>query len=169
MFGFQSFQANPERVLGYLKDFELFCMGEKKLSSEEFMTLNVELSVGAVLHIGKRRYQLQQDGKHLIWTSPDNRDHDLGPIDSDNILREYPGFHRTRSLSLGHDQVQTNETLNIPRLQQQVTVVKLKDGSEGVAPNYKLALRNAVLKMHLKQIFNKWNRKDVWEKFYAKD
>lgn len=166
MFGFQSLQINPEKVLSRLKDFELFCLGKKELSPEQFKELNKELSVSAVLHIGKRSFRKDIDGKHLIWTGMDEREHDLGPVNNLDVVKEYPGFHRTRSLSLGHDRVTENEIMDVPR-HHPVTIVKLADGSTGIAPNYKMALRNAALKMHLKEQFNRKNRMDIWTKFYG--
>ena len=73
MFGFQTLQIKPEKVLRRLKDFELFCLGEKTLTPEVFKTLNEDLSLSAVLHIGKRYFRRDHDGKHLIWQGMDLR------------------------------------------------------------------------------------------------
>ena len=157
MLGLRSIKPDPKDVLAVLEDFELFCLGKKHMSPERFMELNIELSVSAVHSIGRHRYQHSADGRHLLWTGPDEREHDLGPVDEVNVLRNYPGFNRSRTLSLGHDQVAENEVIDVPALRRQITVVKMKDGSTGVAPNYKMALRNAALKMHLKHQFNRHN------------
>ena len=167
MFGFQSLQMKPEKVLRRLKDFELFCLGEKKLSPEVFRSLNEDLSLSAVLHIGKRHFRKDADGKHLIWQGHDEREHDLGPIDNIKITQDCPGYHKTRTLALAGDQVLKSDVINIPPSRKQVTVVKLKDGTTGVGPNYKMALRNAALKMHLKCAFEKANRADVWKRYYG--
>lgn len=167
MFWSKSSKTQGDELLSLLKDFELFCLGEKHLSPEQFQDINRELSLNAVLHIGTHRYQNTPDGKHLIWAGTDSREHDLGAADDPNVLRDYPGFHRTRSLALGHEQVEENTIINAPRRSQQVTMVKMKDGTTAVAPNYKLALRNAALKIHLKHQFNKHNRMDIWEKIYG--
>ncbi|MGB0719668.1 MAG: hypothetical protein ACPGRX_04295 [Bdellovibrionales bacterium] len=167
MFAFQSLQVNPKKVLKKLHDFELFCLGEKALSPAEFQTLNQELSIGAVLHIGKRRYSKHPDGKHLIWNGLDKREHDLGPVHKIDVMKHYPGFHKSSSLALGHDQVADNERLDIPKSHRSVSVVTMKDGSIGVGPNYHMALRNAALKMHLKTSFKKSNPDDAWKKVYA--
>lgn len=167
MYGLQTLKIHPKKVFECLKEFELFCLGETKITPEKFKNLNKELSVSAVLHIGRRRVEKNTDGKHLIWISPDQREHDLGSIHDVNVFRDYPGFNRTRSLSLGHDQVVESKIIGVPPLHNKITVVKLKDGSTGIGPNYKMALRNASLKMHLKKAFEKSNPPDLWKMFYG--
>ena len=163
----QNSSRDLEQVLGRLQEFELFCIGEKPLSPQQFKLLNMELSVSAVVHIGRTYLQKMEDGKHLIWTGPDDRAHDLGPVDSLNVCRDYPGFSRMRSRSLGGDNVVKNEILDAPVSGKKISVVRMDDGSEGIAPNYSMALRNAALKMHLKREFNRLNRMDVWMRFYG--
>jgi hypothetical protein len=155
----------PEKVLSDLEAFEAFCMGEKKLSPEEFKKLNVELSINAVLHIGKHKFRRQKDGQHLIWTDTERREHDLGPVENMNVLRDYPGFNKIRSLALGHDEVAESRVVSVPLLRRQVSVVRMKDGSTGLGPDYKTALRNAALKMKLKRHFNKNSIVDLWSRF----
>jgi hypothetical protein len=155
MFEFLNRKANAERLLSYIEDFELFCMGKKKMSPQEFMELNEELSISAVLSIGSHRFETKDDGRHLIWRGLDGREHDLGLADQVNVLRDYPGFHRTRTLSLAHGLVQNNTTMDVPLQRRQLSVVELKDGSIGIAPNYKLALRNAALRKHVTSEFNR--------------
>ncbi len=167
MFGFQSLQIKPEKVLQRLKDFELFCLGEKPMTPEHFKTLNEELSLSAVLHVGTRRFQRETDGKHLIWEGMDNREHDLGLIDDLNIRQDCPGFHKTRTQALGGDDILETDTLTIPPHSKRVTIVRMKDGTSGVGPNYKMALRNAALKMHLKCAFEKANQSDIWQQYYG--
>ena len=167
MFGFQSLQMKPEKVLRRLKDFELFCMGEKRLSPENFKTLNEELSLSAVLHVGSRHFRKEKDGKHLIWESPDHKKHDLGPIHNLNIMQSCPGFHKPRTLALAGDDVDGTDVIELPKVRKQITIVKMKDGTEGIGPNYKMALRNAALKMHLRCAFEKANKKDVWKQYYG--
>jgi len=167
MFGFQSLQMKPEKVLRRLKDFELFCLGEKKLSPENFKTLNEELSLSAVLHIGKRHFRREADGKHLIWQAPDNREHDIGRIDDLNIRQTCPGFHKVRTLALsGGDMIESDE-ITLPNMKKQVTIVKMKDGTTGIGPNHKMALRNAALKMYLRAAFEKNNKQDIWKRYYG--
>ncbi|MCB9983405.1 MAG: hypothetical protein H6861_07015 [Rhodospirillales bacterium] len=167
MFGFQSLRMKPEKVLRRLKDFELFCLGEKRLSPEDFKTLNEDLSLSAILHIGKCHFRKDIDGKHLIWQGHDHREHDLGPIDNINVMQDCPGYNRTRTLALAGDQVLESDVINIPPYRKQITIVKMKDGTTGVGPNYKMALRNAALKMHLKCAFEKANRADIWKRYYG--
>lgn len=167
MFWNKSPKDNGEALLSHLKEFEKFCLGETHLTPLQFRELNMELSVNAVQKIGKHRYQNAPDGQHLLWTGLDNREYDLGPADSPNVLRDYPGFHKLRSLALGHDLVSENTLIEAPRKGGQVTQVKLKDGTTGIGPNYKMALRNAALKMHLKHQFNQHNKMDVWSRFYG--
>lgn len=151
MFVFHSLQIKPRKILAKLKEFENFCLGKKKLSPEQFQSLNSELSMGAVFHIGKRRFSKQLDGKHLLWTGLDDREHDLGPVNRLDIKHTGPGFNRGSTMSLGNDMVEDSDVLEIPALKKQVSVVRLKDGNVGIGPNYKIALRNAALKMHLNQ------------------
>ena len=160
-------KSQAETLLARLKDFELFCVGEKHLTPEQFRTLNLQLSVSAVEHIGKLRVENTSDGRHLIWTGVDEREHDLGSAENPDISRDYPGFHRTRSLSMGHDMVEENLVIDAPRRGGQITLIKMKDGTTSVAPNYKMALRNAALKVHLKHQFNRLNQMDLWNRFYG--
>ena len=62
-------QVNPKKVLSKLQEFENFCLGKKRLTPEEFKALNIELSMGSVFHIGKRRFLKELDGKHLTGIS----------------------------------------------------------------------------------------------------
>ena len=167
MFGFQSLQIKPEKVLQRLKDFELFCLGEKNITPENFKTLNEELSLSAVLHVGKRRFQKEKDGKHLIWEGLDQREHDLGPVSELNIRQDCPGFHKTRTQALGGDHILETDTISVPPYSKQVTIVRMKDGTSGIGPNYKMALRNASLKMHLRMAFEKSSKQDIWKKYYG--
>jgi len=167
VFGLQSLQINPKKILAKLNDFENFCLGRRKLSPEEFKILNIELSMGAVLHIGKRRFLKELDGKHLLWTGLDDREYDLGPVHKLDIFHSGPGFHRSSTMSLGNNLVMDNELIEIPALKKQVSVVRLKNGSVGIGPNYKLALRNAALKMHLQKSFSFANPPDAWKEHYG--
>ncbi|HOO82024.1 MAG TPA: hypothetical protein PK513_05945 [Alphaproteobacteria bacterium] len=167
MFGSQYLQIKPEKVLQRLKDFELFCLGEKNLSPEMFKGLNEDLSLSAILHIGKRHFRRDIDGNHLIWQGLDKREHDLGPIDDLKITQACPGYHKARTLALAGDDVLGSDIVNIPTHKRQVVIVKMKDGTSGVGPNYKMALRNAALKMHLKYAFERTNRSDIWKQYYG--
>ncbi len=165
--GLQSFKISAEKVLSILEDFEAFCLGKKLMSPEQFMDINQDLSISTVLHVGSSRTERHDDGNHLIWAAPDNTEHDLGPLESLNVTRDYPGFHRTRSLCLGHTQVEDNELMHVPNTDRNITKVRLKDGTIGYGTDYKIALRNAVLKANLKNSFTKANPPNLWKMFYA--
>ena len=167
MFGFQTLQIKPEKVLKHLKDFELFCLDELFLSPDSFKVLNEELSLSAVLHVGKRYYRKDSDGKHLIWKGLDKREYDLGPLHDMNIMRNYPGFHKTRTLALAGNKVEKIDIIQSPKKRNTITVVTMKDGTAGLGTDYKTALRNAALKMHLKGAFKKANKDDLWKKYYG--
>lgn len=167
MFGLHSLKANPQKMLGLLEDFEEYCLGKRSMSQQEFRNINEELSLGAILHIGRCRFKNHEDGKHLVWTAPDRNEYDLGPVEKLNVMRDCPGFNRQLSLSLAHDQVEENNFMEIDHLKRQISVVKLKDGTTGIGPNYRIALRNAALRMHLKNAFNRANPLNLWKMFYG--
>lgn len=167
MLELQTLQTSPKKILNKLKDFENFCLGTINLSPEEFKKLNMELSIGAIFHIGKRRFLKNEDGKHLLWTGLDKQEYDLGPIHKLNIFRTGPGFHRGSTFSLDNDSVTKNEIMEIPGLKKQISIVTLKNGSVGVGPNYKIALRNAAIKSQLKNAFKFANPPDAWKEHYG--
>ncbi|MCC6597707.1 MAG: hypothetical protein IT559_02840 [Alphaproteobacteria bacterium] len=166
MFG-KSLYRKTDKILERLKEFEMFCMGEKYLTPEKFTSLNKELSISTIMHIGKHRYKTLPDGDHFFWTDLDNREHDLGIADDLNIFQECPGFHKTRTHALGNTDVVETRIVDIPSSRRQATMVVMKDGTTGIAPNYKLALRNAALKRHLKTSFKNASGWNIWKKFYG--
>ncbi len=166
MFGLWSSKIPPKKVFHLLKEFEAYCLGEKYLIPEDFRTLNEELSLGAVMHIGKHKFLDREDGRHLIWIDPQHQSHDLGPVNELNIMREYPGFHRYRSLALGHDLVEKCEVIDSNR-STPITMVKMVDGTVAFGTNYRIALRNAALKMHLKKSFLRANPATSWKNVYG--
>lgn len=166
MFNIENARPTAKKILGHIEEFERFCMGQSKLSPSRFRELNAELSIGSVLMIGKRRYEKNPTGKHLIWRGLDNQEHDLGPIHNTNVMRDYPGFHGKRSLSLGNDMVVESKIIHIPGMRGNLTVVTLQDGSVGIAPDYRMALRNACLKMHLKNTFNTMSLSSLWNSLW---
>jgi hypothetical protein len=165
MLHLRSLRIKAAQINALLDDFEGFCLGKRHLRPEQFIEINEELSIGAVLSIGRNRLEWHADGNHLIWTAPDRTEHDLGALEKINVMRDYPGFHRGRSLCLGHDDVSENDVLNAPGGHWNISMVKLKDGSTGYGPNYKIALRNAALKMHLKRQFALANPMNFWKNF----
>lgn len=163
----KSFHMKTDRILERLKEFEMFCMGERHLSPEKFTSLNRDLSLSAILYIGKHRYKTGPDGEHLIWIDLENREHDLGALEDLDVFRECPGFHKTRTQGLGNADVVETLIVEVPSPRRQATMVKLKDGTTGVGPNYKLALRNAALKRHLKSSFKQASGWNIWKMFYG--
>lgn len=155
-------------ILSHLSEFEDFCMGKVRFSPEKFRNINEELSVGAVLMLGKRRFQNNGNRKHLLWQGLDNREYDLGPVHEPRIMRDYPGFHAACSRSLGSNLVAETEIINGPNGRGNISVVTLIDGTVGIGPNYRTALRNAALKMHLKSKFNFLAMADsVWKSIWG--
>jgi len=167
MLSIESMRPSVKSMLGYIDEFEKSCMGEKKLSPSRFREINAELSIGAVLLIGKHRYQHNKDGKHIYWRGLDNREHDLGLVDDVKVMRDYPGFHARRSLALGNADVVENDVVDIPGHHNNFSTVKMADGSVGVGPNYRIALRNAALKMHLKKRFNRVSLSTIWNRVWG--
>ncbi len=166
MLGFNTLKVPPKKIFHLIKDFEAYCLGEKYLSPEDFRTLNEELSLGAVLHIGRHKFQHKDDGRHLIWIDPNNETHDLGPVSELNVMRDYPGFHRYRSLALGHEKVESCEVIESGKAHP-VTMVKMTDGTIAFGTNYRTALRNAALKMRLKHAFLRANPAASWRNVYG--
>ena len=167
MAGLQGKDVKGKEIAALIETYEQFCLGRKAMTPEQFTSINEELSISAVLAIGKNRVERREDGQHLIWIAPDKSEHDLGPVDNVNVMRDYPGFHRTRSLCLGQSHVDGNDVVHVPAIDRHISVVRLKDGSTGYGPNYKLALRNAALKMYLKKEFERVNPLNIWKIFYA--
>lgn len=154
-------------ILDMLERFESSCLGQIDLSQDEFKKINEELSMQSILAIGSHKIARSRHEDHLIWIAPDHTHHDLGAFGKINVMRECPGFHKTRSLLLGHKDVVENGLIDIPSQKKSISMVKLKDGSIGYGPNYRLALRNAALKMHLKRQFRKANPLHIWKRFYG--
>ncbi len=164
-------RANPtaKKILNSLDIFEEFCMGEKHYSPSQFRKINKELSIGAVLMLGKFRYKNGPTGKRIFWKGLDNREHDLGLTHDANIMRDYPGFNAKHSNSLAKDSVIESQIISIPNGKGNFSAVTLEDGSTGIGPNYRIALRNAALKMHLKSGFNPLATLDNFWKMMCSD
>lgn len=162
------FHIRADKVLERLKEFEMFCMGERALTPEKFTALNKDLSLGTILHIGKHRYKSEPDGAHFIWTDLENREHDLGAVEGLDVFRECPGFHKIRTQALGNADVAETRVVDVPSPCRQATMVRLNDGTTGIGPNYKMALRNAALKRHLKASFKRASGWDVWKTFFGR-
>ena len=163
MLSIEQVKPTPKNILEHLEEFEKFCLGEKKLAPAKFRDINSELSIFAVLTIGKRRYQENNDNKrHLIWIGADNCEYDLGLVDDINVMRDYPGFHGSRTMALGHENVAETKFIDVPNGRGSVCEVVMTDGSRAIGPDYRMALRNAALKMHLKSQFNSVSLTKIW-------
>lgn len=167
MFDLFSQRDQSRKILAMIDDFEQFCRGEKFMTPDQFREINEEISISAIMRIGRYKLERGSDGQHVIWTAPDKSRHDLGNVNNLNIMRDCPGFHRSRSLLLGHDKVAGTQLIDIPSIKKNISVVTMKDGSIGYGPNYKIALRNAALKMHLKREFERVNPIHLWKSFYG--
>ncbi len=154
MLGIENARPTAKKLLNHIDTFEEFCLGKRTYSPSIFRAINEELSVGAVLMLGKHRYQKERDGNHLLWKGMDEYEHDLGPVHEANIMRDFPGFHKKRSLSLGNTRVKETQIVPHPNGKGNLSIVIMKDGTVGIGPNYRIALRNAALRMHLKAKFN---------------
>jgi hypothetical protein len=117
-----------------------------------------------VLHIGQHKFKDGPEGRHLIWIAPDAQEHDLGPAAHQDLFLECPGFHRGRTHALGQKEVQASDVIDSPVCGKSFTVVKLKDGTQGIGPNYKMALRNAALKRTLQSQFTRASGKSLWDR-----
>jgi len=160
-------KPTAKKLLNHVEVFEAFCMGEQALSPTQFREINEELSIGAVLMLGKYRHQKSQDGHHLLWSGLDGREHDLGLVENANITRDYPGFHAKRTLSLGNNLVSETQIIASPNGRKNLSKITMEDGSIGIAPNYRMALRNAAIKMHLSNKFNYFSLSHLWNKVWG--
>lgn len=158
---------NTKKILSQIEEFERYCMGKGNLTPARFRSLNEELSIGAVLNIGKHKYVRNDGVKHLIWRGLDGEEYDLGATHESNIFRDFPGFHGKRSLALGETLVKENTTIKIAGMRGNLSVVTMEDGSVGIGPNYRMALRNASLKMHLNAKFNKVSLATFWKRIWG--
>ncbi len=163
MLALENVRPTAKKMLNHVDMFEEFCLGKRSYTPSTFRTINEKLSLGAVLMLGKHRYQKERDGNHLIWKGLDQREHDLGPVHEANIMRDFPGFNRKRSLSLGRDNVKETQIVPHPNGKGTLSIVIMKDGSVGIGPNYRIALRNAALRMHLKTRFNFASLFTLWK------
>lgn len=160
-------EQRRDKTLGDLQEFEDFCRGETQLTPHEYRILNEELSISAVLHIGSYTLDKRDNDTHLMWQAPDGQEYDLGSIQKMNVMNQYPGFSRTCTLALGHKDVRDARIIEADN-GKQISCVEMHDGSIGYGPNYKIALRNAALKMHLKTQFEQANPKGIWKLFYGR-
>ncbi len=168
MLSIENARPTNKQIMSHLEEFERFCLGETRLQPAKFREINEELSIGAVLMLGKRRYQNHEDGqRHLIWRGLDNQEHDMGQISDAHVMRDYPGFNAKRSRSLGVDMISESKIITAPNGKGHVSVVTMEDGSTGIGLDYRMALRNAALKMHLKKTFNTFSLASLWNSLWG--
>lgn len=163
MLALENARPTAKKMLNHIDTFEEFCLGKRNYTPSTFRAINEELSVGAVLLLGKHRFQKERDGNHLMWKGLDQCEHDLGPVHEANVMRDFPGFHKKRSLSLGKSSVKETQIVPHPNGSGNLSIVIMKDGSIGIGPNYRIALRNAALRMHLKARFNFVSLLTLWK------
>lgn len=160
-------RPNAQKLLHQLDAFENFCSGKDALSPHEFRSLNEELSIGTVLMLGSRRYEKTPEGNRLFWKSFDEREYDLGYVRDAKVLRDYPGYNARSSLSLKAGHCLSSEVIPSPRGKGTVYRVVLEDGTEAIAPNYRMAVRNVILKRHLMQQFNTFSLASLWDRVWG--
>lgn len=167
MISLENARPSTKMILNHLDEFEASCTGNTPLSPAKFREINTELSVGAVMMLGKLRYQNDFGGKRVYWRGPDNKEHDLGLAHDANVLRDYPGFNARRTLSLGSNMVSEDKVIENPNGNGHLSVVTMQDGSIGIGPNYRMALRNAALRMHLTSKFNFASLSGIWNHLWG--
>ena len=163
MLSIENARPTHKQIQNHLEMFERFCLGETRMTSDKFMEINRELSIGAVLLVGARKYHKDNNQKYLIWRGLDNKEHNLGLVHDANILRDYPGFNAQKSNSLGGHHVKEAKIIASPTGKGNISVVTMADGSTGIGPNYRTALRNAALKMEIKKKFNYLSLSSIWK------
>ncbi|PCK00459.1 MAG: hypothetical protein COA45_01385 [Zetaproteobacteria bacterium] len=167
MLNIENAKPTAKKILGHINTFENFCMGKTNYSPSEFREINEELSIGAVLMLGTHRYQKGENGKRLLWQGLDECEYDLGFTHEAHIMRDYPGFNAKRSRSLEGDMVADSAVIAGPNGKGNLSIVTMKDGTVGIGPNYKIALRNAALKLHLKSNFNHFSLSALFKRIWG--
>lgn len=167
MINIETARPTAQKLLDHIEEFEKFCTGESTYSPERFRDINQELSVGAVLTIGKYKVLNTGNEKRLLWQGLDNTEHDLGNLHDANIMRDYPGFHSKRSLSLAGAEKMRSEIIMSQHGRKAVTMVTINDEISGIGTDYRTALRNAALKYHLQKQFNTFSLSNLWKQVWG--
>lgn len=154
-------------LMDRLNSFEAFCNGHDDISPTEFRAINEELSVGAVLMIGSHRYEKTPEGRRLFWRSNDDCEYDLGYSRDAHVVRDYPGYNAKSSRALQSGYEIKSEIIPSPRGKGTVYRVELEDGTSAIAPNYRMAVRNVILKKHLQSQFNRSSLADLWGRVWG--
>lgn len=166
MLNIEHAQPTAKKILSHIEYFEKYCLGEWDCPPSKFRQLNEELSIGTVLLLGKYRYQREKAGTRLYWSGLDMREHDMGLVNETQIMRDFPGFHAKRTNALGNHLVERSETI-ITKNKKSICVITMADGTTAVGLDYRMALRNAALKMHLTAKFNYYSLSNLWSKFWG--
>ncbi len=82
-------------------------------------------------------------------------------------MRDYPGFHRKSINALGKSQIKECKVIPTNENRKYVSMVTLHDGTTGLGNDYRIALRNAILKQHLKKQFNMASLSSIWNTIWA--
>lgn len=163
MFSIQTAKTTPEKVLKSIETFEEFCLGKRSYTPATFREINEELSISTVLILGKYRFHRATDGQHLIWRSLNAEEYDLGPVHKTNVMRDFPGFHRKHSMCLYNGNIKETQIVPHPNGKGNLSIVIMKDGTIGIGPNHRIALRNAALRIHLASRFNFTSLLHIWD------
>ena len=167
MLNLENIRPTNQQVLGDIEKFENFCMGQENYTPSSYREINEELSISAVLFLGKRKFYKDNHGKRLIWKGLDEKDYDLGYMHNAKIMRDYPGFHRRSAQALGSNEIMEIKILPKSFGKGNISKVILNDGTEGIGPDYRIALRNAALKKHLITQFNYFSLTDAWKRIWG--
>ncbi len=160
-------RPTSQQILGHIEKFENFCLGEENYTPSHYREVNEELSISAVLVLGKMKFQKDNKGRRLIWKGLDEKEYDLGYMHNAKVMRDYPGFHRRSAQALGSNEIKEINVIPKPLGTGNVSKVILIDGTEGIGPDYRIALRNAVLKRHLMKQFNHFSLSDMWKRVWG--
>ncbi|MGH1457005.1 MAG: hypothetical protein ACRBDI_09510 [Alphaproteobacteria bacterium] len=167
MLNIENARPKTQQILQHLETFEGYCLGKEDYIPARYREINEELSITTVLFLGKRKYYKDTKGKRIIWKGLDDKDYDLGYTHNAKVMRDYPGFHRKTIKALGENQIKECKIIPISDQNKSIAMVTLHDDTVGLGHDYRIALRNAILKQHLKKQFNMASLSDIWNKIWA--
>lgn len=166
MLNIEHARPTAKKILSHVEYFEKYCLGEWDCPPSKFRQINEELSIGTVLLLGRYRYQREKDGTRLFWTGLDLREHDMGLVNDAKIMRDFPGFHAKRTNALGNHLVARSETIRTKN-KKTMCMITMTDGTTAVGLDYRMALRNAALKMQLTAKFNHYSLSSIWNRIWG--
>ncbi len=156
-------RPTAQKILNHIATFEYSCTGQDRLTPEQFREINEELSISAVLLLGMRRYQKTSEGKRIFWKiSSEDEEHDLGFVRDAKVVRDYPGYNCRSSRALAKNIVKSTAIIPSPTGKGTLTEVTLIDGSTAIAPNYRMAVRNAALKMFIQSQYSRFRLDNIF-------